>query len=90
MRRRFTKYPSNYVRADSFNWTSNLPMGKYCKLREQILSGAAITRRDYDRLQIMLDNCEGVIAENPEGYDIEFAGDLAAEIRDLLSQAVVK
>ena len=96
MARRFTKYPSNYVKASSTP-KSSLSNGEYISLRKQILQNIPITESDFEQLVLLRDDYNSALRAEMRkpaqkcdlGY-AQFMRDNAQEVNELIEKAIVE
>ena len=94
--RKFTKYPSSYVRASSTP-TSTLSNSEYKRLQQQIQRGEPITQLEYDALDNLRKDynkaCQSEMRKPVQRCDMSYAlymRDNALEVKQLLESAIVE
>ncbi len=96
MARRFTKYPSGYVRASSAP-RSQLSNADFRRLQQQIQNGEPITRSEFNQLSELRDDydkaCQAEMRKPVQRCDMGYAmymRDSALEVKQLLESAIVE
>lgn len=96
MKRRFTKYPSGYVKASSAP-RSQLSHADFIRLQKQIQNGEPITRSEFNQLSKLRANydkaCQAEMRKPVQRCDMDYAmymRDSALEVKQLLESAIVE